>query len=120
MPPRKPVSERILDLCIPEPNSGCWIWLGAVANSGYGRIGYGFKAEGTRRTAQAHRAAYELLVGSVPLGLDVCHRCDVRLCVNPEHLFVGTRLENVHDMCRKGRQKKPNPNRKSRSAWRIP
>ncbi len=103
MPPRKDARQRIFDLCIPEPNSGCWLWTGALGNNGYGRIGVGFKNEGTRGTGQAHRVSYETFVGVVPGGMDVCHRCDVRSCVNPDHLFIGTRLDNVHDMMRKKR-----------------
>lgn len=119
MPARKDLRQRLMDLCIPEPNSGCWIWLGAVANSGYGRIGVGYKNKGNRGTGQAHRIAYELFVEPIRSNNDVCHRCDNRLCVNPDHLFCGTRLENMHDMCRKRRQKKPNPKRKSRSQWAV-
>ena len=118
MPPRiENQKERLLDLCIPEPNSGCWLWTGAIATSGYGRVGVGYKSDGTRKTGQAHRIAYEIFVGPIPRGMDVCHRCDVRPCINPDHLFIGTRLENVHDMMKKQRywgKRKPS-NRK----WNI-
>jgi len=84
---------------IPEPNSGCWLWLGAMQSSGYGHT----KIPRSRKSTGAHRLAYTLFVGPIPEGMDVCHKCDTKLCVNPAHLFVGTRKENLHDCIAKGR-----------------
>lgn len=82
---------------IPEPNSGCWLWIGAVLPSGYGKMGiYG-------RTIGAHRISFELFRGEIPNGLHICHRCDNPCCVNPDHLFAGTRQDNMQDCIAKGR-----------------
>lgn len=89
---------------VPEPNSGCWIWTGTTVWNGYGTICVSGKMH------YAHRLCVEIKTGSViPRNLDVCHKCDVRCCVNPDHLFVGTRSENVQDCIRKGRLRRGPP-----------
>lgn len=80
--------------------SGCWLWTAFRNNVGYGQINAGRRGEGMLK---AHRVSFELHVGPIPEGLWVLHRCDVRHCVNPEHLFLGTAADNMRDMCEKGR-----------------
>ncbi len=77
--------------------TGCWIWTGALASNGYGHI----RRDGGIITA--HKASYMLYKGDIPDGHDVCHRCDVRCCANPDHLWLGSRSDNLCDMMRKSR-----------------
>ena len=85
-----------------EKTSDCWLWQGAISDSGYGWFGIG----GSGNTQSAHRVAHQLLIGPIPNGMHVCHRCDVRHCVNPSHLFLGSRSDNMQDMLTKGRGNK--------------
>ena len=88
--------ERFEKKVSPEPNSGCWLWLNTQERYGLFHFCPG-NIDG------AHRAAWRLFRGPIPDGLFVLHRCDVPRCVNPDHLFLGTQLENRRDCQRKNR-----------------
>lgn len=83
--------------------TGCWLWTGPKD----GPDGYGLYGGGGLGTSRVHRLSYMLFVGPIPDGMLVCHKCDVRMCFNPDHLFLGTYYDNVHDMISKGRAKHP-------------
>ncbi len=89
--------QRFMDKVIPEPNSGCWLWIGASRPRGYAEC-WAFG-----RREQAHRAAYREFVGEIPAELVVRHKCDVACCVNPAHLEVGTQADNIADKSIRGR-----------------
>lgn len=82
---------------IEKQENGCWLWLGKLS-SGYGRIAFKGVVRGS------HRFFYILYKGEIPEGMYVCHACDVRNCVNPDHLWLGTAKDNAQDMAKKGRQ----------------
>lgn len=84
-----------------KQTDSCWLWIGAKDPDGYGN----FKV-GNHRGTHAHRIAYALKVGYIPPGLSILHSCDNRSCVRPDHLFLGTQLDNVNDMAEKGRARK--------------
>lgn len=80
------------------PNeNGCMIWNGLLTPSGYGLISV------NRKNYSAHRYSYEINVGEIPNGMFVLHKCDVRNCVAPDHLFIGTQKDNMVDMSNKNR-----------------
>lgn len=84
-----------------QNENGCWIWNGARGSEGYPEL----RREG--KVFRMHREFYAIHKGEIPRGVFVCHTCDVRNCVNPDHLFIGTPKENTHDMISKGRNVPP-------------
>lgn len=95
---RKPGTpqERFERFISPEPNSGCWLYVGAWDGGGYGI----FRIVGTIR---AHRASWIIYRGKIPGDLFVLHKCDCRICVNPDHLYLGTQAQNIRDRDSRGR-----------------
>jgi hypothetical protein len=83
----------------------CWIWMGGKSGDGYGYIYDGGKGSG--RHLRAHRVAFELFVGPIPEGKQVLHHCDNPACVSPNHLFLGTELDNARDRNAKDRDRHP-------------
>ena len=80
---------------------GCWEWKGAVSDTGYGNL------VDSGRPVSGHRYSWQLHVGPIPADLHVCHHCDNRRCVRPDHLFLGTRSDNMRDAVAKGRHFTP-------------
>lgn len=93
--------EQFMSRCVPV--GACIEWGGTIAPNGYGRISTGK----TKREA-AHRVSWRLHGHPDPGDLDLCHTCDNRKCVNPAHLFAGTRSDNMRDAREKGRLRTPN------------
>lgn len=89
-----------MEKVMPEPNTGCWIWMNFCNPKGYGM----FHVISGKSMRLSHCVSHELFKGEIPKGLLVCHHCDNPFCVNPEHLFLGTNLDNIKDKVRKGRQ----------------
>lgn len=91
------LKNRFEKKIMPEPNSGCWLWMASI-NKGYGHLRY------KNKIVLAHRLAYELYKGPIPKNTCVCHKCDTPSCVNPDHLFLGSKKDNTNDMLSKNRQ----------------
>lgn len=94
----------------PDIISGCWTWTASRRVDGYGA---------SEKGSSAHRTSWKLVYGEIPNGLWVCHHCDVPLCVNPNHLFLGTQADNVADQVRKGRTVRGERNGRAILTWDL-
>jgi hypothetical protein len=92
--------DRFFDRVSPEPNTGCWLWVGCISSNGYGQA----RVDG--RLIRTHRLSWLIHHGVDPGSAHVLHRCDNPTCVNPSHLRLGTHLDNMRDMARKRRAHK--------------
>ena len=97
------MKERFDRHWVVNPNSGCWIWRSSLSSGGYGLFGVGSRTDKSKRMARAHRVAWEIYRGPIPAGTDVLHRCDNPPCVNPEHLWLGSKRDNARDRVLKNR-----------------
>ena len=100
--------KKKTDITSPNVDTPCWEWIGMTKS--HHKIYYGIlwnpRIKGKPRKYQyAHRISYILHKGEIPKGLSVCHKCDNGICINPDHLFLGTHKDNMNDMAKKGRAK---------------
>jgi hypothetical protein len=96
--------SSIKDSCTIDPSTGCWLWNGRLTSNGYGRLNV--LDDNIHREIRAHRHTYALKNGPIPNGLLALHRCDIRRCCNPDHIFLGTYKDNSEDMKAKSRSPK--------------
>ena len=111
-PKRRPPEERFWEKVDKNAPNGCWIWTGGLTRYDLSRIhqlryGLFFLNERDRLVVRAHRWSWEHTHGPIPENMFVLHTCDNPPCVRPDHLFLGTPLDNMRDMIAKGRQQHP-------------
>jgi hypothetical protein len=98
-----PTEQRFWSKVNKDAPNGCWEWTASLTHDGYGV----FQVREVNHWRFAHRVSYQMAHGDIPDGVLICHSCDNRKCVNPDHLFAGTPKDNTQDMIRKGRKYLP-------------
>lgn len=104
----RPVEDRLWEKVDIQGLSNCWEWLAHKGPNGYGRLQVNGKVQ------KAHRVAWALTYGEIPAGMFVCHHCDNRACINPNHLFLTDNAGNLADMVAKGRSQRGERNGRSK------
>jgi hypothetical protein len=109
------LQQRLARHSVTDPETGCILWMASRTRSGYGLVRW------QRRLWLTHRAAWMARHGPIPKGLCICHRCDVRPCINPDHLFPGTQRDNIVDMYAKmGHERRPSDGGPERRPSKAP
>lgn len=103
----KRILHFLSKISIPNDRNACWEWKDACSSNGYGNYRLG------KKKVRPHRVSYWIFKGEIPEGMLICHQCDNKICVNPDHLFLGSPKENMKDMVAKGR----NRTRHGESHW---
>jgi hypothetical protein len=88
---REQVKSKLLSKIIVDEDTNCWLWQGAISGNNYGIM----RADGI--ASSVHRLSWEAHNGLIPVGLSVLHKCDNKKCINPDHLYLGTHLDNSRD-----------------------
>ncbi len=99
----KSLEERFWSFVWKPTKDGCWLWRSSISHSGYGLFSRRLEGSRTSSVIGAHRFSWMLHYGDIPEHLQVLHSCDVRACVNPKHLYLGSQADNLVDMVEKSR-----------------